>query len=301
MVKGVITDIQRYSIEDGPGNRTTVFMKGCPLRCLWCQNPETWNQHPEIVWYDAKCVRCGRCIETCPKNAIRLAENRIVTDRKLCVNCGKCAEVCLNKARELKGKLMTADEVLAEVEKDRVFYETSGGGVTASGGEPTMQPEFLIEFFKKCKEANLHTTLDTCGYVKWETLEKILPYVDLVLYDLKEMNPAKHISYTGVEPYLIWENLKKIDDEEMHIWIRTPLIPKCTDEEENIRKIAEFISELNNVERWDLLPYNKLGMSKYAQLDREYPLKGTEKQSEEHRGEMKRIAESYDLKCKITA
>lgn len=297
MKKGIISNIQKYSTEDGPGIRTTVFMKGCPLRCLWCQNPENINFHPEVVWYDTKCTRCGRCIEVCPEGATSLTKDeKIVIDRKLCKACGNCVEACPNKAREIMGKLMTTDEVLADVEKDRVFYDVSGGGVTASGGEPIAQPEFLLEFFKKCKDAKIHTALDTCGYVKWKILERILPYVDLMLYDLKEMDPEKHASTTGVLPYLIWENLKKIDNNyEILIWIRTPIVPGYTDDEENIRKIAKFVTELKHVERWELLPYNPLAESKYEHLGRQYPLIGVQPPPQECMKRLEEIGNAYGV------
>ncbi|MFB0563006.1 MAG: glycyl-radical enzyme activating protein [Candidatus Lokiarchaeia archaeon] len=295
MLEAMIFNIQKFSTEDGPGIRTTVFLKGCPLRCLWCHNPEGQRKHPEIVWYDVKCTGCGECIKVCPEGAITETSEGLVTDRTLCKNCGKCAEVCVSNARELIGKVMTVDQVLDEVNKDKVFYETSGGGITVGGGEPTIFPEFLTELFKKCKEENIHTAIDTCGYVKWETLEEILQYTDLVLYDLKQMDPEKHIEQTGVPLQPILDTLKKIDAMGKPIWIRTPVIPGYTDDEENIRKIAEFLSELKNVKRWDLLPYHKLGEPKMERLDREYALKGLEPPEKEYMLKLKGIADSYKI------
>nr|MDO8098439.1 glycyl-radical enzyme activating protein [Candidatus Njordarchaeota archaeon] len=296
MSEAMIFNIQKFSTEDGPGIRTTVFLKGCPLRCLWCHNPEGLALHPEIVWYDVKCVGCGECTKTCPEGAITKTSEGLVTNRTLCKNCGKCAETCTSGARELIGKVMTVDQVLQEVEKDKVFYDTTGGGVTLSGGEPAIYPEFATELFKKCKNGSIHTALNTSGYAKWETLERILRYTDLVLYDLKQMDPRKHIEQVGVPPQLIWKNLKEIDGARKPIWIRTPVIPSYTDDEENIRKIAEFISELKNVERWDLLPYHKFGEPKMVRLGREYILKGLEPPSEESMLRLKGIAGSYEIK-----
>jgi len=295
MLEAMVFNIQKFSTEDGPGIRTTVFLKGCPLRCLWCHNPEGQLPHPEIVWYDVKCVGCGECVKACPEGAITASSEGLVTNRALCKNCGKCAEVCMSNARELIGRLMTLEQVLNEVKKDKVFFDTSGGGVTVGGGEPTTYPKFVTELFKRCKEEEIHTALDTCGYTKWETLEGILRYTDLVLYDLKQMDPKKHVEQTGFPLQPILENLKKIDDAGKPIWIRTPVVPGYTDSEENIRKIAEFIAELKNVERWDLLPYHKFGEPKMVRLDREYALKGLEPPPKEYMLRLKEIAHSYKI------
>jgi pyruvate formate lyase activating enzyme len=272
--KGLIFNIQRFSTEDGPGIRTTVFMKGCPLHCLWCHNVEGISTSPEIVWHDTKCIGCLSCIEACPNHAITQTPQGLVTDRKKCRACGKCAEGCAARARELIGKRVTVEEVFNEVSKDRVFYETSGGGVTASGGEPTLQPDFVRELLAGCKSSGIQTALDTCGYVIWKTLKEILRYTDLVLYDLKLTNQEEHREYTGVRSELIWENARKIAESGKPMWVRTPVIPSYTDSVENIRAIADLCAKLGNVERLDLLPYHSLGEPKYKKLGLKYALQG---------------------------
>ena len=294
--KGLIFDIERSSTVDGPGIRTVVFLKGCPLRCLWCQNPEGQRPFPEIRWNSEKCIGCRKCIEACPQSAISLVNNKLVTDRDLCINCGVCTKVCFAQARELCGKYMTVEEVFNLIKRDMVFYLNTGGGITVSGGEPTIQAAFLIDLFKKCKEANIHTALDTCGYTEWDVLKNILHYTDLVLYDLKQMDPEKHYKYTGVPLDNILKNLKKIDEMGIPIWIRTPVVPGHTDDEENIAKISSFIIDLKHLKRFDLLPYHSYGRQKYPMLDRIYQLKEVEPPSLERMNKLKDIAKSEGIK-----
>lgn len=299
-MEGIITNIQRFSTGDGPGIRTTVFIKGCPLRCLWCQNPETWTKKPQIAWYKSRCIECGKCIEICPNDAITGKET-LVPDEESCEACGKCVEVCPKGAREIIGEKMDSSEVLEEITKDRVFYEESGGGVTISGGEALVQPEFTRDILQKCREKDISTALDTSGYYKFEKVEAVLPFTDLVLYDLKHLNPDKHRKITGVGPEKIMENIKKIDRSGTRIWIRTPIVPGYTDSEENIKKIAEFIANnLENVERYDLLPYNPLVESDYENINKNFPLKGLEEPDEEKMKKLRKIAKYSGLK-KVTA
>lgn len=296
-LKGIVFSVQKFSTEDGPGIRTTVFMKGCPLRCKWCQNPEGLRIAPDLFWYDVKCIGCLRCVKACPEKALSQKPEGIVVDRKVCKTCGKCVEECPAGAREIIGKEWTVSELLAEVLKDKTFYDTSGGGVTASGGEPTMQPEFLIEFLRRCKEAKVHTAIETSGFASWATYERTLPYVDLVLYDLKEIDPEKHLLYTCVPVALVLENAKKISAGGKPMWIRTPLIPGMTLRDDNVRGIAEFISmNLKTVERWDLLPYHRLGESKYERLDMQYDLKGVQSPSQEQMEHVAEIVMPYNIK-----
>lgn len=298
-MEGIITNIQKFSTGDGPGIRTTVFVKGCPLRCLWCQNPETWDKEPQIAWYKSKCIGCGNCIEKCPNEAISNEGENLVPNKDLCEACGKCVKECPKEARELIGERISADEVFDEIMKDKIFYEESDGGVTISGGEPLTQPEFVKELLQLCKNENIHTALDTSGYAKSETIQSILPYVDLVLYDLKHSDPEKHKELTGVSLDKIIKNLKIINDHEIPIWIRTPIIPNLTDELNNIKKIAELISDLENVERYDLLPYNPLVKSDYENIDVNYPLEDLEEPASEKMTKLKEAAKSFGLE-KVT-
>jgi pyruvate formate lyase activating enzyme len=265
--KGVVFNIQRYSIHDGPGIRTTVFLKGCPLRCFWCQNPESQKRKPEVFLDKSRCTLCGQCVATCPTGASSLSETSSLIDRYACIGCGKCVEVCPNEARSLVGKYMTAGEVMQQVQKDKKFYENSGGGVTLSGGEPTAQPRFACAILKTCKEAGLHTVLDTCGYVPWQTMEKLLGYVDLVLYDIKCIQERTHREATGKSNRIILENAKRVAQCKA-IMVRVPIIPGFNDSAEQIGAISHFVkAELGSVDI-ELLPYSKMGEIKYERLDR---------------------------------
>ncbi|MGQ9573010.1 MAG: glycyl-radical enzyme activating protein [Dehalococcoidia bacterium] len=277
MPTGITFNVQRFSTEDGPGIRTTVFMKGCPLRCKWCHNPEGLSPQPELVWYDVRCIGARECLAVCPEDALELMPDGMCIDRQRCTVCGKCQEACPAGALEVIGREWTAEALYAEVAKDKVFYQTSGGGVTVSGGEPMMQAEFVEAFLRLCHQGGMHTALDTCGHADWLTYERVLPFVDLVLYDLKLMDPERHRQATGIYPDRILENARRIAQKGTPTWVRTPVIPDYTDDEDNIARLAAFIRhELTTVERWDLLAYTNLGQPKYRRLGRPYPLDGTE-------------------------
>lgn len=267
LLNGIIFNIQRYSIHDGPGIRTTVFLKGCPLKCFWCQNPESQRSQPEIFLVKSNCTLCGKCVTVCQTGASSLLENNSKIDRNKCIGCGKCAEVCLSQARRLVGIYMTKDEVMQEVLKDVKFYENSEGGITLSGGEPAAQPEFALSILRSCKEAGLHTLLDTCGYAPWSTMKRLLRYTDLVFYDIKTIDPRKHREATGRSNRLILENAKRIAHYKP-TRVRVPLIPNFNDSPEDIRRIARFVKEEMDSIDMDLLSYNKLGEGKYERLDR---------------------------------
>ncbi|MBD3184865.1 glycyl-radical enzyme activating protein [Candidatus Poribacteria bacterium] len=283
---GTIFDIKRFAVHDGPGIRTTVFFKGCPLRCLWCHNPESMKIQKQIVFFENKCIGCGECFKRCPSGALEATPEGRVYYRAKCKLCGTCVEYCYAEATVMEGKTVTVQEVIDEVKKDMPFYENSGGGVTLSGGEPTFQPDFCLAVLKASKEEGMHTTLDTSGCVKWDTLEKILEYVDLVLYDMKHMNPDKHKEFTGVPNELILSNLKKMDQLSIPIEIRMPTIPELNDSQENLQALAEFLSELKNVKRIKLLPYHRLGEGKYERLDMDYRLKDLQPPSKERMKEI---------------
>jgi len=274
--RGTIFDIKRFAVHDGPGIRTTVFFKGCPLRCIWCHNPESRKIERQIVFFQNKCIGCGECFKRCPSGAVEATPDGRKYHRDKCTLCGTCVEYCYAEATVMQGKIASVEEVVEEVKKDMPFYENSGGGVTLSGGEPTMQSDFCIALLQECKKAGLHIALDTSGYVKLETLKEILKYVDLVLYDIKHMDPRKHKEYTGVSNELILSNLVELDKLDIPIEIRMPTIPGLNDSGENLSAMSQFLSKLKNVERIRLLPYHRLGEGKYERLDMEYTLKGLE-------------------------
>jgi len=294
MTTGIIFNIQRYSIHDGPGIRTTVFLKGCPLNCWWCQNPESQLSGQEMVFWEDRCIGCGACSLNCPSGAIQMENNKPVTDKNKCNLCGKCSRICPAQAREMIGKKLTAEEIIKEVEKDLVFYEESGGGVTFSGGEPLEQSEFLEELLNGCREKKIHTTVDTTGYISWEILNKISPKVDLFLYDLKIMDNEKHKKYTGVSNEIILENLKKLTSVHNNIFVRFPVIPGINDDYQNIRKMGEFLSSLK-IAQVNLLPYHHIGIDKYKRLGNKYKLVDIQPPSEEQLSEVSAILRKFDL------
>ena len=253
-MKAMIFDIQRNSFVDGPGIRTTVFFKGCNLRCKWCHNPESHSSLPQMMYYKNKCTGCGKCREVCPYNLTK------------CDLCGKCTIYCPHDARRICGREYSVDEVFDEVIKDKIFYETSGGGVTFSGGECMLQIEFLCEILKKCKENGLHTAVDTAGNVPWESFEKIIKYTDLFLYDVKLFDSAKHKQYTGVGNERILDNLTKLFKCGAKVYIRIPVIGGVNDNEEEMQNIGKFL-HLYSPNKIELLPYHKMGTHKCEALD----------------------------------
>ena len=279
---GKLYDIQGFSVQDGPGVRTTAFLKGCPLRCPWCHSPESQAFYPQLSWISMRCQGTELCesrgMKACTKNAIELGETRldaktqeplqmIHVKRDLCDNCGDCAEVCYPNALFICGKDYTVDELCARLLQDRRFYKNSGGGITISGGECLYQPDFVVEVLKRMKAEGIHTAVDTTGYAKWEVVERVLPYTDLFLYDLKHMDSATHKAVVGVPNELILENAKKLAAAGAKMQIRIPVIPQFNNDEDNIRKTAEFCLELGDaVEVVQLLPYHNLGVTKYLRI-----------------------------------
>lgn len=272
---GWIFNIQRYSIQDGPGVRTTVFFLGCPLSCLWCSNPESQAMKPQLSYMVSRCKQCQSCIPVCPTGAISVApDGAIVTDRNQCNACGACVEVCPTEARSISGKMMSVDEVMTVIKKDSLFYRNSGGGVTASGGEPLTQPKFLLALFKACHRLGLHTCLDTTGFAPWPVIEPILAHTELISYDIKHMDPERHRELTGVGNKLILQNAERIVEKGIPLVIRVPLIPECNDSKENMDALAKFAVKLG-VKKLNLIPYHKLGVSKYERFGMKYPLQNT--------------------------
>jgi pyruvate formate lyase activating enzyme len=296
--QGYIFEIQKMSTEDGPGIRTTVFFKICPLRCAWCHNPESLFKKPSIQWFHVKCIGCRTCIDICKQGALMLDEEGMHIDREKCIACGECVEACPSTALRMLGEYWNLDALVKEVAKDRAYYVKSGGGITASGGEAAVQADFVANFFKKCKEEGFHTALDLTGFLPKETYQKIFPYVDLWLYDLKEIDDEKHKQFTGVSNKTILENIKWLVSENQHIWVRTPIIPTYTATEENIKGIGNFIvNELENkIERWDLLAYNNLAKAKYERMDMDWPCKDLELLHCEEMEDFYAIAQSTGVK-----
>lgn len=296
-VKGVVFNIQHYSIHDGPGIRTTVFLKGCPLRCLWCQNPESQDLKPVVFFNAEKCTGCGMCTEVCPEEAVRIIDGKSTTDRRLCKGQGKCAEICPNEARTLMGRYMSGAEVFEDVNADSIFYQNSGGGVTLSGGDPIAQPAFSIDILKRCRNAGIHTALETCGFARWDILKAILEHTDLVLYDIKHMDPAEHKQYTAASNERILVNAKKIRMElNLPILARLPVIPGYNDSLENLSSAARFISqELGNEVKVHLLPYHRLGETKYERMENPGGCVHIEPPGDERMEALKEIFESFGL------
>ena len=273
MKQPFIFNVQKFCVHDGPGIRTTVFFKGCPLRCAWCHNPESQDFAPELLVNAEKCTSCRQCLPTCPAGAIRATGEGIVTDRASCRACGSCVDECLKGAREIAGHQATITELLAEIEKDRVFYEQSGGGVTLSGGEVLCQPEAARELAQACQIRGIHVAIDTCGHAPYENLARLLDCADLFLYDLKHLDSLRHRKFTGQDNHLILDNLLRLSATGQSIHLRIPLIENFNADDAHIESVARFVRQLN-LSRIDLLPYHNTGSSKYERLSRRYDTAG---------------------------
>ena len=266
MNSGVVFNIQRFSVHDGPGIRTTVFFKGCPLRCLWCHNPEGLAPDPEIVRSPARCLECGECVQVCPLGIPVPGKTAPLESAGQCLVCGACAEICPAEARQVAGRTMTVDEVMVEILKDRVFFEESAGGVTFSGGEPLGQHGFLEDLLVACREQGVHTAVDTSGLVPWANLDAVADLCDLWLYDVKLIDDRKHRHFTGASNGQIHANLRRLGDGSRRIWIRVPVVPGINDTPENLEATARLAASIPGVERVCLLPYHPLGRDKLRRM-----------------------------------
>jgi pyruvate formate lyase activating enzyme len=282
---GIVFNIQKYSVHDGPGIRTVVFLKGCPLRCRWCSNPESQKPQPQLVYNPKKCLtleHCVRCLEVCTVGAIkRGGDNRIQLDREICSECRLCTKACPSLALNVYGETMTVAQVIDKVEEDSSFYSRSGGGLTISGGEPMHQAEFAVSLLKEAKRRRINTAMETCGFCQWEDLQEACGYLDTLLYDVKSMDPEKHRVFTGVSNELILENLQRVREAfpDLSVWVRTPVVPDFNDDPKDIRQILEHIQGMPNT--WfEALDYHRMGKPKYEYLGLEYPM-GDQKLDEE--------------------
>jgi len=294
-----VFNIERYAVYDGPGIRTLVFLKGCPLRCLWCANPEGQNIGTELILFPEKCIGCRECIKVCPSNAIVLdGQGRIKTLREKCIACGKCTKVCYPQARKILGQKMTAREVVSEVVKDFSFFDSSGGGVTLSGGEPLMQINFATSILKGCKKKGIHTAVETAAYVPWKNIFKIIKYVDLFFVDIKHMDPERHKALTGVSNKIILKNISSIVAYGKEVIVRITIIPGINDCKENIENTAIFVAQLG-IKKVELLPYHLLGVNKYKRLGRQYPLSDIQIPKVDKLENLRQIVKKEGLICEI--
>ncbi len=297
---GLISTVQKYSTKDGPGIRSTVFFKGCPLGCLWCSNPELIRSQPDLLYTREKCERCGTCTEVCPKKALAFNEDGYISViRDLCDGCGDCVETCPNSALELIGKLVSVDELSKELLKDRVFYQTSSGGVTFSGGEPLWQSGFVAQVARCMKAEGIHTALDTAGDVGWCHFEEVLDSIDLVLFDVKFASRELHRQFTGRENDLISANLQLLSKLKVPLHIRLVMIPGINDTESEIRARMEIVKSLKSVEQVDILPYHRYGAGKYARLELEYPLMEMEEYQPDRIAEISSLISNYGFRITI--
>jgi pyruvate formate lyase activating enzyme len=305
----VIFNIQRFSIHDGPGIRTTLFLKGCSLNCFWCHNPEGIRTKPEIQFYSDRCIYCGECLKICTHSAHSVLNHTHEYDRELCVACGECVSYCYSNALELTGKVITVEDAFSEIIKDREYYQTSGGGVTLSGGEPLLHGEFSKNLLKKCKEEKISTAIETSGNCRWSQIEDILPFTDLIMMDIKHMDSVRHKQVTGVPNELILENARKLSGINIPIIFRIPVIPTVNDTKEEVAEIADFVSELQKTRntkfskeaayiKLELLQFHRLAGDKYKSLEMDNRADKLKTYGKSEIEELKECARSFGINVK---
>ncbi len=297
-ISGTITDIQRFSIHDGPGIRTTVFVKGCNQRCFWCHNPETLEPKPQLQLFADRCIGCGACVERCTQGVHSFVDGEHRIDRARCVTCGRCVDTCYAKALVMIGEIKTADEVFDVIARDRAFYETSGGGVTISGGDPMLQLEFTEAILSRCRDAGIHTAIETAANVPWERLERILAVTDLLMMDVKVMDPERHRAVTGVPNERILANAERLSATGVPMIVRTPIVPGVNDDEDSVRAIAAFVSTLPSLVSYELLRFHAMATQKYNSLGLTYDAATLKAPTPEQMELLTQIAGSYGIEAR---
>jgi len=297
-VTGYVFRIERFAVHDGPGIRTTVFLKGCPLRCTWCHSPESQSMAPELMFREERCIRCLECVDHCQLGAISQLDGGPVVDMAVCRWCGDCADGCPTGARTQAGSVMTESRVIEEIVQDTIFFDQSGGGVTFSGGEPLMQPDFLVALLDGCRALRIHTAVDTCGAAPPQALTRVADRADLFLFDLKHLDDERHRLVTGSSNVQILENLRALAGRTANVTIRFPLLPEINDDADHIERLGRFVRSIG-LSRIDVLPYHRAGSSKYLALGRDYRLGGSEPPSGADRARAVRILTDCGLQAAV--